>query len=343
MQTLKNSWQSWNRDEWNEALFLYFFYDSDGEDNPVHRISVTPDELSKIVSDFGADTYDIQNAFLGVIRTSSHIEFNHRLSSYDISPGIGWDGEEIPPFFIELAFSCLVASPPDGEIRNIGDFRNRLALLLDHEESVANYPLSTLAPLWRAFSRWLDVRRAAGDPYRRLILPHLDHRVRIGYSINLAFPSRKDLIILTEILLNGGIEDDPPIPTVFDLVGSAIRKFSAGFRKAYDEFRAAFRSRETNLEIYPFWGAVREAVASTVNDKIDQDGVGRSLKLVIEPGGVVLLLSTERGDVVRNEVDFVEADTPYGEFGSVLCQGPVSYTDSIKQHLGCLKDNSETC
>ena len=324
MSIIDLGWRDWGRDDWNEALFLHFFHDSDGEDRTVHRIPVTPDELVKAVYDSGADTHEIQKTFLGVVRTSSHIDFDRRLSGYPIDPKTGWKSSTTPPFFVELAFSCLVASPSEGEIRNVGDFRNRLAMLLGHDVSVANYSLKRLPYLWRAFSRWLDWRRSIGEPYRRLELPPLDWRTLIGYSIKLSFPSRKDLITLTKVLSKGGIEVDPPIPAVFDLVGSAINKFSTGFRKAYDEFRDAFRSRESNLEIYPFWGAVREAVASTRGDAIDVNDDRRRLKLVIEPGGVVLLLSTVPGAVLRNEVTFVEADTPYGEFGSVLCKGPAT-------------------
>ncbi len=90
--------------------FLHFFHDSDGEDRPVHRIPVTSVELVKIVADSGAGAQEIQEAFLRVVRTPSHIEFNHRLSRYPIDRKTGWKGAEIPPFFIELAFSCLLAA-----------------------------------------------------------------------------------------------------------------------------------------------------------------------------------------------------------------------------------------
>jgi len=329
MHDLKRDWKDWTREDWNEKLFLHFFYDSDGEDRPVRSIPVTLDELAKVVSDSGADTHEIQEAFLGVVRTSSHIEFNHRLSRYHIDQKTGWKGEEIPPFFVELAFSCLVASPPDGEIRNDGDFRNRLALLLGHEQTAANYPLERLASFWRAFSKWLDERRTVGDPYRRLELPPLDHRVRIGYSINLAFPSRKDLINLIDVLSKGEFEEDPPIPSVFDLVGNSIEKFSTNFRRAYDEFRQAFRSKERNLERFPFWGAVRDAVASNLEDEKTKDLTKRSLKLVLEQGGVVLLLSTIPGDVI-GKLMFKEADSPYGEFKGFLCVNSDSDFDFLQ-------------
>lgn len=314
-----HQWHKWTIKDWNEALFEHFFFDSDGEDRPVYRIPVTGDELLKVVKDPEAGVDEVQEAFLATLRVPSHIEFNHRLSRYPINSKVGWQGTGIPPFFVELAFSCLVASPPDGEIRGVGDYRNRLALLMGHDRAATNYPLETLAPLWEAFGRWLDVRRAAGSPYRRLELPPPDYRVRIGYSINLAFPSRKDLENLIRVLSGRELAADPPIPSVFALVGKVIHTFSKGFRRAYDEFREAYRTRKTNLDQYPFWGAIREALDSVEETRPGVEEDGAALLLVMEPGGMVLLLSDAPSEVVEGELSFVGADTPYGEFRNVLC------------------------
>ena len=338
MSARDRDWRHWAARDWNEELFKHFFRDSDGEDHPVYRIPVTRDELVKIVSDSEADAREVQKAFLRTIRTPSHIDFNRRLSRYRIDPESGWKGSTIPPFFVDLAFSCFVASPTDEEIRNDGDFRRRLARLMGHNQTTARYPLEGLADLWRAFSKWLDGIRSVGEPYRRLELPPLDsNRVRIGYSINLAFPSRKDQIVLTQVLSKGGFEGEPPIPTVFALVGKEIRLFGPSFEKAYREFRDAFKNKEKDLERFPFWGAVREAVASVRDEEIDETGENQALKLVLEPSGIVLLLSTVPRDVISNKLAFVGADTPYGEFGSVLCVGDTvtegSYQETVQELL----------
>lgn len=314
-------WQKWTVQDWNEALFEHFFLDSDGEDRPVHRIPVTGDELLKIVGDPTGDADEVQKAFLTVIRTSSHIEFNHRISRYPTDPQVGWRGAGIPPFFAELAFSCLVASPSDGEIRDEGNFRSRLALIMNHDLSSAKYPLDTLATLWKAFGRWLNTRRAAGSRYRRLELPPPDHRVRIGYSIKLAFPSRKDMENLIRVLSSKGLTADPPIPTVLALVGKAYHNFSPGFCASYDEFRFAYRTRKTDLDQYPFWGAIREALDSVEDARPGAAEDAAVLLLVMEPGGMVLLLSDAQRELVKGQLSFVKADTPYGEFRNVLCVG----------------------
>lgn len=321
MPVKEGNWKDWNTKDWNKALLEHFFLDSDGQDRPVQRIPVTSEELLKIASDPSADAQEVQESFLRAVRTRSHIDFNHRLSGYIVDPNIGWNGSTVPPFFIDLAFSCLVASPSDGEIRNTGDFRRRLAMLLGHDVSVAYYPLGNLASLWRAFSKWIDSRRAVGEPYRRLILPDEDYRVLIGYSINLAFPPRKDMVLLTKLFSGEGFTEEPPIPAVFTLVGREAKKFSTSFRKAYEEFRQAFTGKVINLEQFLFWGAVRDAIASVHQEEREQKGRIRELKLVLEGGGTILLLSNTPGAVISRELTFIKADTPYGEFAGVLCAG----------------------
>ncbi len=321
MVAVEHQWQKWRMQDWNEALFNHFFLDSDSEDNPVHRLPVTRDELIKVVNDPDADADKVQEAFLSTLRTPSHIEFNKRMRQYPIDPRIGWKGTGIPPFFVELAFSCLVASPPDDEIRSEGDFRKRLALLMDHDQAVAHYPLETLASLWRAFSRWLDTMWAAGSPYRRLELPPQDYRTLIGYSINLAFPSRKDLEKLIRVLSAGGLTSNPPIPTIFALVGEKISIFSRGFGKAYKEFREAYKIGKTALDQYPFWGAIREAIDSGGDAESDEVEDRTSFLLVMEPGGLVCLLSDRPGEVVKDELSFIGFDGDFGEFQNVLSYG----------------------
>jgi len=337
LEEIINNWSTWTLAEWNEALFNHYFLIKNDEDTPVFRIPFTNDELTIIVSASKADPHEIEESFLKAIRTKSHLKYNRRLSQYCIDSKLGWNAVTTPPFFVELAFSCLVASPVDGEIRDVGDFRKRLTLLLGHDQSIARYPLRPLSNLWVAFSQWLDWRRESGEPFRRLELPPLDYRVLIGYSINLAFPSRRDQKILTQTLSGEGLDNDPPIPTIFDLVGSSISEFSSNFKRAYEEFREAFRRNARNLEQFPFWGAVREALVNGVEEENETTRHQLGLKLVMEPGGIVLLLSTKPKEVIKNNLAFMAMDTPHGEFGNVLCTVGGENPDFKKATLGLLK------
>jgi len=196
----EQGWREWKEVDWNEALFEHFFRDVDGKDQPVSRILVTEEELINVVSDKETDAHEVKEAFLNVIRTPSHIDFNKKITGYSTNIKVGYRENIIPPFFIILAFSCFVASPTEGDIRDAGDFRKRLAMLLNHDISTSDYPLTNLAHLWNSLSDWIDWVRIKGVSYRRLELPPKDRRVRIGYSINLAFPPRKDQIALVELL-----------------------------------------------------------------------------------------------------------------------------------------------
>ncbi|MEZ4863838.1 MAG: hypothetical protein R3C14_21120 [Caldilineaceae bacterium] len=319
----KSDWRSWSRANWNEAIFKHYFLDSDGEDLPVYRIPVTPNELVKIVRETDIAVEEVQEAFLKTVRTPTHIDYNHRLANYNFDLKIGWQGHRIPPFFIDLAFSCFVASPPNEDVKKEGDFRRRLALLMEHDPGVS-YPLAELADLWRAFSQWLDVMRNKGKPYRRLELPHPGREVRIGFSLKLTFPSRRDHDTLVGLFANEGFANDPPIPNILSILGKNKFRFSENFWEAYDDFRRAFVGKDRELEKYPFWGAVRDAVASIQNQQVNAAEDQHSLKFVYEPDGFVLLLSTLPKTFPDCALEFVNADTPYGEFSNVLCKGDES-------------------
>src|SRR5690606_40671199 len=113
---------------------------------------------------------------------------------------------------------------------------------LRHPEG-AGYALEGLAVLWEAFARWLRCKRQRGAPYRELVLPDPGGMTRIGYSIRLAFPPRKDHLRLIQLLHDEGFDRDPPVEAVLHVVGSRIGGFSQRFRGVYDNFRLAF-----------FWG-----------------------------------------------------------------------------------------
>jgi hypothetical protein len=187
--------------------------------------------------------------------------------------------------------------------------------------------LAELANLWRAFSKWLDVMRDKGMPYRRLELPNPGREVRIGFSLKLAFPSRRDHDALVSLFSREGFVNNPSIPRVLEIVGKNRYKFSENFGEAYNDFRKAFVGKDRDLEKYPFWGAVKDAVASASSAQATGGDDQYSLKLVYEPDGFVLLLSTLPKAFPKSALEFSKVDTPYGEYSNVLCYRDESASD----------------
>lgn len=258
-----DNWQEWTAREWNDAIFRYYFLE-DGRSGPVTRLPVTGEELQKVAGDQGADPTHIREAFLSAIRVSPR-EINRRALSAGWLKKGEWVDSIPPPFVVYLVFTCLVASAIGEEIRDEGEFRERLRILLDHP-SGTSYPLEDLPKLWEAFARWLNRSREAGSPVRQLVLPDPGRMNRIGYSVRLAFPGRRDQLKLAKLLAPYDLGSNPPVPIVLRLVESRLGSFSESFRQAFTKFRSAFVRSDSRLNEYPFWSAVREAATTPVSD-----------------------------------------------------------------------------
>ena len=115
-----------------------------------------------------------------------------------------------------------------------------------------------MANLWRELAKWLAERP---DDYRLLVLPDPGGWTRIGYTVKLAFPIKRDQRLLLDRLSEADLlGEDPAIgPVVRAVSGSGFAAFSQRFR---DEFRALplqsrrWRTR-AELRSTPFWSAVR--------------------------------------------------------------------------------------
>jgi hypothetical protein len=145
--------------------------------------------------------------------------------------------------------------------------------------------------------------------------------IRIGHSINLAFPPRKDQLRLCQLLALRGFDKDPPIAEVLKLVGTQIKLFGERFQEAYESFRSAYTSGRTELDRLPFWAAVRAAVASEWDD-LEAAEEKLELKLVMEVNengeAEIVLVSTRRAPSTDGRLCFLETEAPYGPFKYVL-------------------------
>lgn len=242
------TWQCWREDDWNKHLLHHFFGFAD-IDRPVSCLSVCPEELA---ASFGLPSSDETpfQAFIQIVCRPVR-EFNRALSVAHLPPD--WQSMECPPFLIFLLFSCHVASAQE-ETASEGQFRKRLAQLLGHAPGT-QYPLRDLTRLWEELRDWIERKRMQGDPFRPLVLPELGFRL-IGYSLQLAFPERRDKRRLQRLLRAQGFTGIPPIQEIIEFIGSHISLFREGFVSAYDDFRKAYSAGAGGLERHRFWSAI---------------------------------------------------------------------------------------
>ena len=304
-------WSDWNRSDWNAALLSHFFDSREKETRPVVRLSVTPDELCDVVGETDADASRVRDAFLKAVRCSVD-RFRHFLSARVLHE---WDAEDPPPFFVFLIFTCFVASGFDEDVVDEGNFRKRIRTLLGFSER-SSLQLRDLADLWRRFQNWLDGRIAKGRPYRPLVLPDPGHMVRIGHSVRLAFPRRKDLVRLADELDQYDSPEELPVHEVLRSISKERDRFSKVLRDELDDFRSKVRKGHLNSRLYdhPFWVALRAATtlpSSEENDEENSPTYQLMLDVNRHPRRLVLLSSSfseeQRGGFAG---ELVEADAP---------------------------------
>jgi hypothetical protein len=167
----------------------------------------------------------------------------------------GWSplSDVAPPFWSHLVFTCYVAATSE---LTEADFRKRSKELLEDSHTQT---FSVLSNLWEAVRDWSQHQSIKTGTCRVLKLTDGPFR-RIGYSLRLAFPSRMDNQVLTEILEDEQLlRSEPPVERVIKLLDRLRKSFTPPFRDAFDSFRAAYASGAPATSHDRFWSAVREA------------------------------------------------------------------------------------
>ena len=178
--------------------------------------------------------------------------------------------ERLPRFVSHLIFTCIAASKSSEDLASEGSYLQRLRELAGG--TLPDHTLQWLPTLWANLAAWL-----AANPgnFRNLTLPDPGGYTRIGHSVKLAFPDRRDQRVLSELLYSAGLHGhEPPVGKVIAMVAASRGRFRQAFQQAFDDFRDGFangerQARET-LE-HRFWSAVREAAlrgrgAATIED-----------------------------------------------------------------------------
>lgn len=179
-------------EKWEERLVSHYL-SSDGPfgGTPLTFLDATPAELANASAIDGIDEVDAQKAFLSQFR------------GYQVRDWLSGDrrpplhDQEVPTYFRYLVLTCLVTATETGA-GGTHNFRIRLGELLGEDGPFTS--VSGVNSLWRNLAEWCERRRAAGEPFRRVVLPPYGSMNLIGYAVRIAFPTWYDRRVLTQIL-----------------------------------------------------------------------------------------------------------------------------------------------
>ena len=278
MDGAPRSWRDWNRFDWSEAFLDHYFRAGENSD-PVRALVVVGEDLVDIAGDPKASARDVEELLVErVLRAVG--KKNFWLHAKD---GIR---KSRPDYLSHLMIACLAATEIDDGDEN--SYITRLAEITGEARGDLN--LEVMAELWRHLSGWLEEHP---DQYRPLILPNPGGWTRIGYTVKLAFPSRRDQRTLARVLSSANLMvKDPPVGLVIGAVQAASRgAFSERFTSEFDSFR---RSREASASVAalresPFWLAVRTTADLSTRDRgamahwallVSDDGFELDIRLV---------------------------------------------------------------
>lgn len=257
---VSDRWKRWSCDDWSYQLVGFLFeYDDAADDEPVTSLVVTPEALKAVTMDSEASESEVRDAFVEAVRRRLRTE-RKSLCADARSTG-DWTPRAVherPCFVSHLALACLAASECNAELVDEAGFQGRLnALAGDH---VSNHNPSCLPDLWKALATWLENCRGRELPMRSLVVPDPGGLTRIGHTIKLAFPNRRDQELLVQILdQNGLLGFSPPLQATMRAVGAQRRRFTERFRSELADFESRVAQGEPGVGRLPLWQAVREA------------------------------------------------------------------------------------
>lgn len=281
MQTIvqppEKPWTSWNLYDWAPRLLDHYFGLADGS-QPVESLTVTPEQLAAIAGDRLADPQVVADTFRRrLLSGASGTGFwRHAVLLQERFP-------EAAFYFAHLIVSCLAATDAD-EIDEFS-YVDRLRAFTEPERGDLERGL--MAQLWCDLASWLADRP---DQYSRLTLPDPGGYTLIGYTVKLAFPSRRDLRHLVQRLeMLELLVEDPPVGLVLNALATAGQAtFSERFRQEVTAFKQRRASGATlsELRTSPLWAAVMAATAA--NAQADPNAERETWALLASDDGFYL-------------------------------------------------------
>lgn len=310
-------WRTWTRQQWSRALFDFYFQVGD-DDAPVTRIATNEEDLRAAVGDAEATGEELRSAFIAAL-CCTHNQLRDRLASRTYLTSLGtWQGDEPPGFFGYLALTCMVAGSAEVETMRVGDFRRRLNTLMQHPLT-PRQNLEDLPSLWSALAEWLDDQRTRGAPYRELVLPGVDWRRLIGYSIRLAFPLAADQLRLVRLFAANELDANPPIAQVIEIVSGAQRQFGLEFQSAFADLRVKYGHHDPAFARDTLWSAIRHAIDES--QSIGKAASPRALKLLLvesDDGDTELMLTAAEPFHCLSGMEFIPSHIIAAEYHLVV-------------------------
>ena len=269
---------------------------------------VTPEELARVAGAPVSLAGEVRDALVQCVR--QYIR-RHKNLIEDATDYQWWPrpppAEEVPRFVAHLIVTCLAAAESNEEFANENSFIVRLRELTG--DQLPDASLADLPRLWSNLAEWLvtDANRRLCRP---LTLPDPGGFTRIGYSVKLTFPDRRDQAELSRLLDErglGGIE--PPVVSVLRLISENRGRFRRSLLEAYQSFRHAREAtpRSPSLREHRFWVAVREAAFRGRGGR-DAEESGMRVQLLAEPQDerVALFIVADRPIVDHPQVMALE-------------------------------------
>jgi len=269
-----SDWRSWQLQEWNEHLLRYFFGRRTEDDPPVATLLATPEQLARATGDASVDATEVRNAFVAMVveAVGRHRSLLDHASNYQDWPRP--PAQDRAPWFVShLFFTCIAAAESSEDLGGEGSYVQRLRELAGG--MLPDYTLQWLPTLWTNLAEWLE---ADTRSFRSLKLPDPGGFTRIGHTVKLTFPDRRDQRVLSELLANAGLQGhEPPVGKVIALVAGARGRFRRSFQEAFDDFRSGFFNGARlagDAITHRFWSAVRDAALRGRGAVAEADAAG---------------------------------------------------------------------
>jgi hypothetical protein len=324
-------WRAWELAAWNLHLVRHFFQRGLGTEEPVVTLLVTPEELARVARAPVGQAGEVRDALVERVRRHirRHEDLIEDATDYEWWPRPPPAGE-VPRFVAHLIVTCLAAAESNEEFANEHSFIIRLRELTD--DQLPDSSLANLPRLWINLAEWLvtDVNRRL---YRPLALPDLGGFTRIGHSVKLTFPDRRDQAELSRLLDERGLAGiEPPIASILRLVSENRGRFRRSLLEAYQSFRHVREAapRSASLRGHRFWVAVREA-AFRGRGASDAEEIATRVQLLAEPHDerVALFMVTDRPIVDHPEVMTLEMNgVRYNEWTDLVVLRSASSSDA---------------